>query len=58
MNIPIKFTKTNRRTKAKKHYEYVAAYPNHIQYRCKENGRLECFQRSYFKKWQNKKEEK
>lgn len=50
MKIPKKFrVRTNKRNSEEyHHYEYVKSYPNYIQYRCLENGRLECFQRSYF----------
>ena len=50
MEIPLHFTTTNSRTKRVLNYEYVKKYPNYYQYRCIENGTLECFQRSFFVK--------
>ena len=50
MKIPKRFKKKVPCSKDKKyyHYEFVKEYPNFYQYRCLENGALECFQKSYF----------
>ena len=50
MEIPKEFTTKNNRTKKIHNYEFVKEYPNYYQYRCLENGVLECFQRSFFVK--------
>lgn len=50
MKIPKKFKIRVPKTKENKyyHYEFVKEYSNYIQYRCLENGTLECFQKSFF----------
>ena len=50
MEIPKEFKTKNNRTKKIHNYEFVKEYPNYYQYRCLENGVLECFQRSFFVK--------
>ena len=50
MEIPRDFKTINNRTKKVHSYEFVREYPNYYQYRCLENGALECFQRSFFVK--------
>lgn len=54
MGIPREFKTINSRTKKIHNYEFVKEYPNYYQYRCIENGVLECFQKSFFVKEQVK----